>query len=149
MPPEVVAILQQAGIDPDELEESSEGNHAAVSALGFALFKVCDLEYVDLLHLRTHWVERAYDSWLLTLDDDDLAEFSRRHANAARVEFLPIVMSYVDSWLAIAATHAGCEQEALGYAEFARADSTHDTRLSCATLCTSITSANAEASRRM
>ena len=123
LPPEVFAILARAGIDWENLGESNDT--ALVSALGYAVFKVCDGENAALLQLRKAWTARAFDIGYLGLSTDEKTQFSQAVVAQGRTEVLPVAQAYVDSWLAIAAVKVGCAPQAMRYADFALADSTN------------------------
>ena len=126
LPPEVFAILARAGIDLENFGELTESNDTtSVSALGYAVFKVCDGENAALLQLRKAWAERAFDISYLNLSTDEKTQFSQAVVAQGRAEILPVAQAYFDSWLAIAAVKVGCAPQAMDYADFALADSTN------------------------
>ena len=86
LPPEVFAILARAGIDWENLGESNDTT--SVSALGYAVFKVCDGENAALLQLRKVWAARTTDVFFLS-------QGSAEQVNVSQVEISPAVMRQV------------------------------------------------------
>lgn len=109
LPPEFVAILARAGIDLENFGELTESSDTtSLSALGYAVFKVCDGENAALLQLRKAWAARAFDISYLGLSTDEKTQFSQAVVAQGRAEVLPVAQAYFDSWLAIAAVKVGC-----------------------------------------
>ncbi len=123
LPPEVNAIFARAGFDLQNIGELNESEDStSISALGFAVFKICDGENSALLQLRKVWARRMLELGMLTEGAESKAKMSRERIGT---EVLPIIQAYFDSWLATAATHVSCSPQALRYADFALADSTN------------------------